>query len=91
MRVRTLSVSALIAILFICLMGRLVYFSVAKNKTYEKKVLAQQELSEPDPSVQKGKISSTETETRWLPARSYTVWSWNRKISCVQSRLRKML
>ena len=42
MRVRTLSVSALIAILFICLMGRLVYFSVAKNKTYEKKVLAQQ-------------------------------------------------
>ena len=35
MRVRTLSVSALIAILFICLMGRLVYFSVAKNKTYE--------------------------------------------------------
>ena len=42
MRVRTLSVLALIAILFICLMGRLVYFSVAKNKTYEKKVLAQQ-------------------------------------------------
>jgi len=42
MRVRALSVSALIAILFICLMGRLVYFSVAKNKTYEKKVLAQQ-------------------------------------------------
>lgn len=42
MRVRTLSISALIAILFICLMGRLVYFSVAKNKTYEKKVLAQQ-------------------------------------------------
>ena len=42
MRVRALSVSALIAILFICLMGRLVYFSVAKNKPYEKKVLAQQ-------------------------------------------------
>lgn len=42
MRVRTLSISALIAILFICLIGRLVYFSVAKSKTYEKKVLAQQ-------------------------------------------------
>lgn len=42
MRVRTLSVAALIAILFIGLMGRLVYFSVAKNKTYKKKVLAQQ-------------------------------------------------
>lgn len=42
MRVRTLSIVALIAILFICLVGRLVYFSVAKNKTYKKKVLAQQ-------------------------------------------------
>ena len=42
MRVRTLSIVALIAILFIGLVGRLVYFSVAKNKTYKKKVLAQQ-------------------------------------------------
>ena len=40
MRVR-LCLYRLIAILFICLMGRLVYFSVAKIMTYEK-VLAQQ-------------------------------------------------
>ena len=90
MRVRTLSVSALIAILFICLMGRLVYFSVAKNKTYEKKFWPSR-IIRARPFRTKGEISSTETETRWLPARSYTVWSWNRKISCVQSRLRKML
>ena len=54
MRVRTLSVSALIAILFICLMGRLVYFSVAKIR-HMKKVLAQQNYQSQTLPYKKGR------------------------------------
>ena len=42
MKVRTIGTITFIAILFIILAGRLVYFSVFKNGIYEKQVLSQQ-------------------------------------------------
>ena len=90
MRVRTLSVSALIAILFICLMGRLVYFSVAKNKTYEKKVLAQQNYQSQTLPYKRGDILDRNGNTLATSQKLYSLVLEPKK-SCVQSRLRKML
>lgn len=42
MRVRTIGIAAIIAILFMVLIGRLVYFSVFKNGIYKRQVLSQQ-------------------------------------------------
>lgn len=42
MRVRTIGIAAIIAILFMVLIGRLIYFSVFKNGIYKRQVLSQQ-------------------------------------------------
>lgn len=56
MKVRAVAVSAFIAILFIGLVGRLVYFSVFKNGIYKRQVLSQQNYTSETLPYKRGDI-----------------------------------
>lgn len=56
MKVRAVAVSAFIALLFIGLVGRLVYFSVFKNGIYKRQVLSQQNYTSETLPYKRGDI-----------------------------------
>ena len=56
MMVRTIGVTSIIALLFIILVGRLIYFSIFKNGIYKRQVLSQQNYSSETLPYKRGDI-----------------------------------
>ena len=56
MKKRTIFACAFIALLFVILIGRLVYFSVFKNNIYKRQVLSQQNYSSETLPYKRGDI-----------------------------------
>lgn len=73
MKQRTMIVCAIIALLFVWLIGRLIYFSVFKNGIYKRQVLSQQNYSSETLPYKRGDILDRDGNTLATSQKMYTL------------------
>lgn len=73
MKKRTIFACAFIALLFVILIGRLVYFSIFKNNIYKRQVLSQQNYSSETLPYKRGDILDRDGNTLATSQKMYTL------------------